>query len=137
MSLGLWNLQWLNHNSQRSYPIADWATKKCNYSDAIRIPNDFILAINFAISSALTVDIDKFYVKAVAIMQNGASIILGYSGLDSDVAVSHIVVDGSTDIITAALTGINEFDDTVGYIAVGANSEIFRMNPWLLNWRIL
>lgn len=127
MSLGLWNLQWLNHNSQRSYPIADWASKECSESSDVRIPDDFILAINFAVSSAVNVDIDKFYIKALAIMSTGASILIGYKGSDNTVAVTHIITTTDDEIITSALTGLNDFDDTVGYIAINAKSEIFNL----------
>lgn len=129
MSLGLWNLQWLNHNSQRAYPIADWASKACSVSADIKLPDDFILAINFAVSSALNVGVDKFYVKAVSIMDSGASILIGYKGYDSTVAVSHLAITDDEDILTAALTGIDEFDDTVGYIAINAKSSMFNLTP--------
>lgn len=129
MSLGLWNLQWLNHNSQRSYPIADWASKYCSLGNDIKLPDDFILAINFAVSSAISVDIDKFYIKAIAITSTGASILIGYSGYDNTIAVTHIVLDSDSEIMTAALTGVDEFDDTVGYIAINPKSSVFNLTP--------
>ena len=129
MSLGLWNLQWLNHNSQRSYPLADWASKECSLDTNIRIPDDFILAINFAVSCALTVNIDSFYIKSLTITSNGVSICLGYNGIDDIVAVTHLAKTEDDEIITAALTGLNSFDDTVGYIAINANSSIFSLTP--------
>ena len=129
MSLGLWNLQWLNHNSQRSYPIADWASKECEIDENIRIPDDFILAINFAVSCALSVNIDAFYVKSLTITNNGVSICLGYNGIDDIVAVTHLARTNDDEILTAALTGMNDFDDTVGYIAINARSSIFSLTP--------
>lgn len=128
MSLGLWNLQWLNHNSQRSYPICDWASKKCSVSDEIRIPDDFLLAINFAISTALTVNIDKFYVSAIAISTQGVTVNIGYEGVTDLAAVSHLPLLDE-EVVTGALTGIDDFDDTVGYIAINPRSSIFHLTP--------
>lgn len=128
MSLGLWNLQWLNHNSQRSYPIADWASKKCSVSDEIRIPDDFLLAVNFAISTALTVNIDQFYVSAIAVSAQSVTINIGYKGVTDTAAVSHLPITDD-EVVTGALTGINEFDDTVGYIAINPHSSIFNLTP--------
>lgn len=128
MSLGLWNLQWLNHNSQRSYPIADWASKKCSVSDEIRIPDDFLLAVNFAISTALTVNIDQFYVSALAISEQGVTVNIGYKDVTDIVAVSHLPRTDD-EVVTGALTGINDFDDTVGYIAINPHSSIFNLTP--------
>ena len=129
MSLGLWNLQWLNHNSQRAYPIADWATKHCTISDEIRIPDDFLLAVNFAVSCAMSVNTDQFYISSLSIMPTGISITLGYNGYANAVAVSHILRNTSEEITTAALTGLNEFDDTIGYLAINPNSTIFNLTP--------
>lgn len=129
MSLGLWNLQWLNHNSQRSYPIADWATKHCAISDEIRIPDDFLLAINFAVSCAMSVNTDQFYVQSLSVMPTGISITLGYNGYDQAIAISHILRNTGEEVTTAALTGLNAFDDTVGYLAINPNSSIFDLTP--------
>lgn len=128
MSLGLWNLQWLNHNAQRSYPICDWASKKCKISDEIRLPDDFLLAINFAISTALTVNIDQFYISSVSISTQGVTVNIGYKDVSDIVAVSHLPLLDD-EVVTGALTGINEFDDTVGYIAINPKSSIFKLTP--------
>ena len=128
MSLGLWNLQWLNHNSQRSYPICDWASKKCNISDDIELPNNFLLAINFAISTALTVNIDQFYISAIAISTHGVTVNIGYKDVSDVVAVSHLPLSDE-EVVVGALTGINDFADTVGYIAINPQSCAFRFTP--------
>ena len=128
MSLGLWNLQWLNHNSQRSYPICDWASKECDVSADIKIPDDFLLAVNFAVSTALTVNIDQFYISAISISTQGVTVTIGYNNITDTVAVSHLPRTDD-EVITGALTGINEFDDTIGYIAVNPKSTIFNLTP--------
>lgn len=49
MPVGNWNLQWLNHNAQRSYPLTSRASKK-DVTGTFTIPDDFIvgLRLNFA-----------------------------------------------------------------------------------------
>ena len=42
MPLSTWNLEWLNHNSQRNYPIADDATGY-DETGTFKIPEDFIV----------------------------------------------------------------------------------------------
>lgn len=122
MPVNIWNLEWLNHNSQRSYPIADWATKACKDSSAIKLPDDFILAVSLGVNSAHSIDIDGFYIKSVLVMETGCSIVIGYNG--SDVAITH--VQAGSEQTTYSLTGLGDFYDLVGYIAVNTNSSIMQ-----------
>ena len=121
----VWNLEWLNHNSQRSYPIADWATKKCNTDESIVLQDDFILALSMGISTEHTLDIEKFYIKTVQVSETGCGIIIGYE----DTPVGITFVRQGTDITTSSITGLDGFEDIVGYIAVNPQSEIFKYLP--------
>lgn len=120
MPLNIWNLEWLNHNSQRSYPIADWATKECTESSAILLPDDFILALSLGVNACHSIDIDQFYIKSILVMDTGCSVIIGYE--DKEVAVTHILAN--SDQMTYTLVGLGEFDDVVGYIAINPKSNI-------------
>lgn len=120
MPLNIWNLEWLNHNSQRSYPIADWATKQCVDSAAIVLPDDFLLALSLGINACHSIDIDGFYIKSILVMDTGCSVIIGYE--DKEVAVTHIIANSNQT--TYALVGLGEFDDIVGYIAINPQSNI-------------
>lgn len=122
MSVNIWNLEWLNHNSQRSYPIADWASKECIDSTEIVLPDDFILALSLGINACHSIDIDGFYIKSVLVMDTGCTIIIGYE--DQDVAVTHILAN--SDQTTYSLVGLGEFDDIVGYIAINPQSNIMK-----------
>lgn len=122
MPLNIWNLEWLNHNSQRSYPIADWATKESSESSAVKLPDDFILALSIGVNSAHSIDIDGFYIKSVLVMDTGCSVVLGYDG--TDVAITHI--RAGSDQVTYTLTGLGDFNDIVGYIAINPNSSIMK-----------
>ena len=121
----IWNLEWLNHNAQRSYPIADWATKKCNTDESIILQDDFILALSLGISVEHTLDIEKFYIKSIQVSESGCGIIIGYK--DSLVGITFIRHD--KEITTASITGLEGFEDVVGYVAVNPQSEIFRFLP--------
>lgn len=49
MPVGNWNLQWLNHNAQRSYPLTSAATKK-DKTGTFSIPDDFIVGMSLCLS---------------------------------------------------------------------------------------
>ena len=58
MPIGIWNLEWLNHNSQRSYPLAEDATKT-DITGTFTLPDDFILGLYFPIHAGLDVDVEN------------------------------------------------------------------------------
>ena len=128
MSLGLWNLQWLNHNSQRSYPLTEGATKK-DTSGSITLPDSFLLAMHFPVHIGLDVLPDKFYLRSVLIAATSYTITIGYDdGAGGyDVAITNIVRGSHVPNRTYALIGLDNFADCVGHVTVGLLNEIAQL----------
>jgi hypothetical protein len=127
MPIGNWNLQWLNHNSQRSYPLTERATKT-DITGTIRIPDSFIVALYLPIHSGLNVQIDQFYIQTLLLAPTGYTIGVGYSdpvsGTEILVATASIAVATHAPNTTYALGGINDFADSIGQIVIGRLDEI-------------
>lgn len=134
MALNIWNLEFLNHNSQRSYPIADWATQSCKDAKNIKLPKDFILALSLAVSCGADVKIEYFYIKSIVVVSTGAIITIGYfnNSDNPDVASSFIPFD--QDQTTFALTGLGDFADIIGYIAVDTKSPTMKQLSGMFNF---
>lgn len=133
MPLGNWNLQWLNHNSQRSYPIADWGDS-IDQSGAIKIPDNFILALYFPVHAGLAVAPEKFYIQSLGIYPTGYSITIGYDNGELDrpiVASVNIARSGLRENLSYALAGAGDFDDSVGKIVIGSLETIDLLPPGL------
>jgi hypothetical protein len=134
MPIGNWNLQWLNHNSQRSYPLTERATKKSTEATgAIRLPDSFIVALYLPIHSGLSFAPSNFFISSVLIAPTGFNITVGYyNGTSSvDVAAANIVRSNYQANRSYALGGIGDFDDCVGHIALGNLDEIDQIAPGL------
>lgn len=126
MPLGNWNLQWLNHNSQRSYPIVDWASSE-DETGTIKIPDNFILALDFPVHAGLAVEPEKFYIQTLGIYPTGYSIVIGYddgSPAPPVVANVNIAKVGHRENRSYALAGADDFDDSVGKIVIGKLDDI-------------
>jgi len=126
MPRGTWNLEWLNHNSQRAYPLAEDATK-VDISGSFTLPDDFIVALYLPIQGTMNVDPSLFFLQSVSIFSTGYNISIAYHNGSADptiVASVNIAKSTHTENTSYALAGINEFDDTVGKIVVGNISEI-------------
>ena len=77
MPLSTWNLEWLNHNSQRNYPLADDASGY-DSTGTFQIPDDFLVQLDIPIHSAMDMDPAKFFIRQIVAASTGYSIIVSY-----------------------------------------------------------
>lgn len=126
MPVGNWNLEFLNHNSQRNYPLADDAS--CvDDSGSFTIPTDFILELDLPLHAGLDVDTSRFFIKHLGVYQLGYSVVIGYQpdGEDPiDVAVALISKPNHTPNTVYSVGGTGDFADTVGKIVIGRLDDI-------------
>lgn len=132
MPIGNWNLQWLNHNSQRAYPLTERASKT-DTSNTITIPDSFIVALYFPIHSGTTFSPTGFFVKSLLISATGFNIVIGYSNGTTSVDVAAANIARSSYVANRAysLAGIDNFYDSVGYVVLGNLDEIDQLPPGL------
>jgi hypothetical protein len=122
MPRGTWNLEWLNHNSQRAYPLADDATK-VDTGGSFTLPDDFIVGLYIPIHGSATIEPSLFFISSVSLFATGYNISISYynSGA-ADWPVVSVNIPKSTHVenMSYALAGIGDFDDTVGKIVIGS-----------------
>jgi len=126
MPRGTWNLEWLNHNSQRGYPLAEDATK-VDTSGNFTLPDDFIVGLYLPIQGTMNVDPSLFFLRSISIFSTGYNISIAYHNSDADptiVTSTNIAKSTHEENNSYALAGINEFDDTVGKIVIGSISTL-------------
>lgn len=130
MPIGNWNLQWLNHNSQRAYPLTDRATKT-DATGTLVLPDSFIVGLYFPINAGMAFTANNFYVKSVLIAPTGFNITLGYSDGSTtiDVASANIARSTYSPNKAYALGGIGEFSDSIGNVVLGVLDEIDLLPP--------
>lgn len=131
MPLANWNVQWLNQNSQRSYPLTDWATKR-DESDSISIPNSFIVALYFPVHAGQDVEPQRFYIQTLGVFPTGFNIGIGYNDGSSSpplVASVNVAKSTHTENRSYALAGSGDYDDSVGKIVIGRLDEANDLPP--------
>jgi hypothetical protein len=131
MPVGIWNQQWLNENSQRSYPLTEVATK-VDSSGAFTLPDDFILGISFPVHSGMDVSPGRFFLRQLDIFGIGYNITLAYddgTGSPPIVAATVIARSTHTEYDSYALPGQNDFNDSVGQIVIGKLDTIDSLAP--------
>jgi hypothetical protein len=131
MGLGLWNIPFLNANAQRSYPLADWGTKR-DATNTIQLPDSFLVGLVLPVHAGLEVEPDKFFLKTLGIFPTGYTLGIGYNDNTANpplVAVANIARATHRENRSYAVAGVDDFDDTVGHLAIGRLDEIDRLPP--------
>ena len=120
----IWNIEWLNANSQRKYPLRDDATLK-DTTGTVAIPNDLIVDMTWPINAGLNVDPTLFHIYGLIVFGTGVTIELGYNG--SKIAEAVISLNTFVTNNQYLLQGIDPFSDSVGKIVVGSLTNTLKI----------
>jgi len=120
MPLSQWNLEFLNHNAQRSYPLTTDATKQ-DVTASFTIPNDFLVGLDLPVSPAMDMETGRFFIRQLGLFASGIQLILAYdTGSEIyDVASGLIPTTGDVRNKVFTLGGIDPYDDIAGKIVIG------------------
>jgi hypothetical protein len=118
--LSQWNLEFLNHNAQRSYPLADDATKT-DTTGSFVIPDDFLVGLDIPVSTAMAMESGQFFIRQLGLFASGIQLIIAYDTGTSiiDVATGLIPTTGSVRNKVFVLGGIDPYDDIIGKVVIG------------------
>jgi hypothetical protein len=117
------NLEWLNHNATRSYPLTRDATRQ-DVTGTFKIPNDFIVSLYLSVPASLVTAPAGFHIKSIVAQTTGYKVVIGYQGQ----AVATASISSATHTRNAAyrLIGIGDYYDATGSIAIGDLANIDR-----------
>jgi hypothetical protein len=119
----LWNIDWLNANSQRRYPLHDEAGL-LDTTGSFKIPNEFLVDLLWPVHADPSIDPTKFHIAAIGIFGTGVTVAIAYDG---DV-IGSTAIDSTTFARNNAypILGSGDFHDTVGKIVVGSLEELLK-----------
>lgn len=125
MPLSQWNLEFLNHNAQRSYPLTAEATKK-DITGSFTIPDDFLVGLDIPVSTAMDMQSGRFFIRQIGLFASGIQLIFAYSeGTDIvDVATALIPTPNFSRNSVFPVGGIDPFDDIFGKVVIGKIDSI-------------
>jgi hypothetical protein len=114
------NLEWLNHNEVRAYPLTEDADG-VDLSAAFKLPTDFLVAVHLPIALALNVKPDQFYVRRILSTPTGFAVVVAYNS-DSGPIDAATATISRIDYVrgkTFPLVGAGDFADSIGRVALG------------------
>lgn len=136
MPVNSWNLEWLDHNAQRSYPLTATATKH-DVSNSFQLPDDFLVSLDIAIPTSLSVVSSRFFIRQIGVFSSGVQLIFAYdNGVNvTDIATALIpVFDGRNRVV--GISGIEPFDDIIGKVVIGRCDTILKQPAGLFDFTI-
>jgi hypothetical protein len=118
---GIWDIEWLNANSQRRYPLRDDATR-ADTNAAMVIPDDFMVDLLWPVQAGTGADPTLFHIYAIDIFGTGVKITLGYDGSP----IGETLIDTATFVPnkTYVINGLNDFEDSLGKVVIGTLNSI-------------
>lgn len=137
MPLSQWNLDFLNHNSQRSYPLTAEATRQ-DITMSFEIPNDFLVGLDLPVSPAMDMETGRFFIRQLGLFSSGIQLIISY-----DTGTS--IVDVATGLISTinpirnkvfAINGIGAYTDISGKVIIGRVDTIQEQPSGLFSFDI-
>ena len=122
-----WNVEWLNQNSQRNYPLSEGVNRK-DVTGTFELPLDLILDLVWPVQAAADVQTDRFYVYSVTAFGEGVTVTLGYHivGQLEGTPIGSVSVAAATHQENQAyfISGIGDFYDSIGKITIGRLDNI-------------
>jgi hypothetical protein len=82
----LWNLEWLNANAQRRYPVTI-DSSSADDTDTFELPSDFLVGLDIPINSGLNVDPSRFFIRQIGAYATGYSVVVGYQPTSGDAVI--------------------------------------------------
>lgn len=121
-----WAVEWLNSNSQRSYPLAEHASRQ-DASGSITIPNSFFVELSLSVAVGPDTLPDKFFIKTLGVLGGGYTVEIGYDlggGQSITVATGAVGSQGFTENGRFPLIGLDDFDDATGKMTIGLLRDV-------------
>ncbi len=121
-----WNLQFLNHNATRAYPLASDSTRTST-SEEFVIPDSFLVELSLALHSGMTIQPGQFFVQQITADALGYAVRIAYQipgGAILPVAAFSVAAGTHTTNKSYTLTGLGQFYDAYGWATVGKLEEI-------------
>lgn len=123
--LGNWNVEFLDLNGERAYPLAQDATG-LDTSGTFRLPTDFLVELDLPVTAGNSVFPDRFFLLNVGVYSAGVALIIGYASGTGDVPAASVYITKSThtENKTYKLTGVGDFADSQGVVTIGTFDSI-------------
>lgn len=114
------NVEWLNQNSLRAYPLSETASRQ-DVSASYTLPDNFLVDMVLPVNAALDYDPSSFFVSKVNVFGIGVTVDISYWDGATATLVGSLTINAETFTHneTFLLQGTGSFEGVLGKIVVG------------------
>lgn len=109
------NLEWLNHNASRNYPLTAGSTRK-DLTGTFEIPDDFLVGLYLTVPAGTAIDPGGFHIYKIGAFASGYSVTIGYNG--EPVASALIAEASHVKGYYYTLGGLGNYTETTGHVVI-------------------
>ena len=115
------DLEFVDHNSERAYPLASDATG-ADASGTFVLPKDFLVGLRLPINWRMNVSPQKFFLRSVLLRDAGCSLTFAYNGISGavDVASVNIPLATASRYAQYTLSGLGDYSDSRGFVIISS-----------------
>lgn len=127
MSLNILNLDWLNQNANRAYPLHEDATGM-DTTGTFRLPKSFLVDLLWPIHISFGQDCTRFHLYSLLTAGDTVTLQIAHtSASDTTTVVGSVVINRAQhkENSTYLIQGTGDFEDSVGQVAVGRLDEVY------------
>jgi hypothetical protein len=125
MPQGQWNLEFLNHNAQRAYPLTADSTRQ-DVSGSFEIPNDFLVGADIAMPITSGVNSSRFLIYQIGVYSSGVHLIIGHDEAGTITPVANVSIPRTAAKDTAyVIGGTAGFETITGKVVVGKLTTLY------------
>lgn len=136
MVLQHFNLEFLDHNRQRNYPL-DVEASGYDKTKSFRLPEDFIVELDIPVHAAMPVNPANFFIRELGVFPSGYFLKIAHDNGTSvsDIAFAAISRQEHTKFKTYSLGGVAPYEDTTGKVVIGTLTGLDEQPPgvWQFN----
>jgi hypothetical protein len=126
MAIEVRNQEWLDHNSNRSYPLCD-DTAQRDSTAGFSLPKDFLVSLYLAVHAGHNVNPAKFFIKTIGAYASGYSVVVGYWNGTTAIPVASALIARAAHTrrnVEYRLSGLGDFVDAAGHLVIGTLDSI-------------
>lgn len=120
MPTSTFNLEWLDHNTERAYPLAIEATRQ-DATGSFTLPDDTIVSLYLSVHAGMDVQPGRFFLRSINNLPSGLAIVIAYNSSSGviDVASGLVARAAYQKYQAYSLGGIGDFADARGHFVLG------------------
>lgn len=135
--LNLFNIEWLNGNQQRAYPLTT-DSSATDLTGSFVLPTSFLVGLYLPMQASVNITPGQFFISQLSNYATGFSITVSYNGSGGAVPVATAMISRASFVPyqTVPLGGVGNYANVLGAVVLGQLDDIDQQPAGQFNFDI-